>query len=115
MNVCEKCLALTDADRSSEASVYAWISENGQLLIEYRYEDDDNAARNFAKRAVVDSTDARLLAIRVGVKLEQLPEWLDEACGVAYDTTASEVERVFQEALERLIDGGVQYRFKDVM
>ena len=109
----EKCLAMTDADLQYVASVYAWIGEGGELLVEYRFEDDDNAARNFAKRAVVDADDAHALALRVGVQLEQLPEWLDEACGVAYDTTASEVERVFQEVLDRLIEGDTQYRLKD--
>ena len=109
----EKCLAMTDADLQYVASVYAWIGEGGELLVEYRFEDDDNAARNFAKRAVVDADDAHALALRVGVQLEQLPKWLDEACGVAYDTTASEVERVFQEVLDRLIEGDTQYRLKD--
>ena len=110
----EKCLAMTDADLQYVASVYAWIGECGELLVEYRFEDDDNAARNFAKRAVVDLDDAHALALRVGVQLEQLPEWLDEACGVAYDTTASEVERVFQEALDTILDAGVQYHLKDI-
>lgn len=110
----EKCLAMTDADLPLVGSLYAWIGEGGELVVEYSVRHDRRAERDFTKRAVVDGEDAEAMADRLSVARNQLPEALFEACAVAYDTTLDEVERVFQEALNVILDAGVQYRMRDI-
>lgn len=109
----EKCLALTDADLSVAASVYATIDYQGGLVIEYRLEDDRHPRRNFTKRAIVDSDDAISMARHYSVEVKALPQLLDSRCGIAYASTPSDVEYVFGEALNIILDAGVRYRIKE--
>ena len=78
----ERCLALTDADLEVVASVYALINDFGELVVEYSFEDERNARRNFCKRAIVDSDDTRSMATFFRLSVAELPQLLDERCGI---------------------------------
>ena len=108
----EKCLALTDADLEVVASVYALINEFGELVVEYSFEDERNARRNFCKRAIVDSDDTRSMAAFFRLSVAELPQLLDERCGIAYESTSTDVEYSFGEALNTILESGVQYHLK---
>jgi hypothetical protein len=49
-----------------------------------------------------------------GVQVEQLPQLLYDECGVAYDSVPSDVERVFQDVLNFILESGVRYKFRDI-
>lgn len=108
----ERCLAVTDADLEVVASVYALLNEFGELIVEYSFEDERNARRNFCKRAIVDSDDTRSMATFFSVSEAGLPQLLDERCGIAYESTPADVEYCFGEALNTIRESGVQYHLK---
>ena len=109
----ERCLAVTDADLKVVASVYALLNEFGELIVEYSFEDERNARRNFCKRAIVDSDDTRSMATFFSVSEAELPQLLDERCGIAYESTPADVEYCFGEALNIILESGVQYHLKE--
>lgn len=110
----DKCLIITDIDLPVVASVFALINHSGELVVEYRLEDDNEPRRNSTKRATVDRDDTLTMARRLHISVEELPARLNEECGTASDGTPSEVEYIFGEALNYIIEAGVQYRLKEI-
>ncbi len=104
----------TDADLPIVASVFVSINEMNELVVEYRFEHDQVPKRNFLKKAVVDDVDTRSMAAYYHIRLEELPALFDERCGIAYDSTAMEAERIFQEALELILEAGVRFHLRDI-
>ena len=51
----EKCLAITDADFPRSAAVYAWVDACGELVVEYRKENEHSGHEETVRRAVVDA------------------------------------------------------------
>lgn len=108
----EKCLATMDADLPLMSDVYAWIDGSGELIVEYRKEEDSDGQEMTIRRAVVDADESRKMAAYYRVKVDVLPAVLEEMCGVNYATTKSVVERVFADALEVILESGAKYHFK---
>lgn len=108
----EKCLAITDADFPRAAAAYAWVDAGGELVVEYRRENVRSGLEETVRRAVVDADESRKMAAYYRVKVDELPAVLEEACGVGYATTLSEVERAFGDALEVILESGANYKFK---
>lgn len=108
----EKCLAITDADFPRSAAVYAWVDAGGELVVEYRRENERSGQEETVRRAVVDAEEIVKMAAYYRVTVKELPAVLDEACGVSYATTLSEVERAFGDALEVILESGAKYNFK---
>ncbi len=110
----EACLINTDADLPYSASVYAEINDMAELVVEYRYDDDHNARRNFIKRATVDGDDTQTMATHYSTSVGELPRLLAERCDIAYGGTRSDAERIFQEALQVILDANVRYHLRDI-
>lgn len=108
----EKCLAITDADFPRSAAVYAWVDAGGELVVEYGRENERSGQEETVRRAVVDAEEIVKMAAYYRVTVNELPAVLDEACGVSYATTLSEVERAFGDALEVILESGANYKFK---
>ena len=110
----EKILINTDVDLPIQASVCALVNDRGELVIDYTYEDDEELSSDFRRAAIVDREDTLEMAKYYGVQVEQLPQLLYDECGVAYDSVPSDVERVFQDVLNFILESGVRYKFRDV-
>lgn len=108
----EKCLAITDADFPRAAAAYAWVDAGGELVVEYRRENVRSGLEETVRRAVVDAEEIDKMAAYYQVTVNELPAMSDEACGVGYATTLSEVERAFGDALEVILESGANYKFK---
>lgn len=111
--MCEKSLFTTDADCSTQATIYALIDVRKRLVIEYNCKYDNKPSYDFEKRATVDSYDTQQMAEYYKVSIEQLPNLLFDKCGVAYDSVPSEAERVFKEALDAILDAMVHYKLDE--
>ncbi|MEE1099634.1 MAG: hypothetical protein UHY58_06900 [Alistipes sp.] len=109
----EKSLFLTDVDIDLQVSIFAYVNSFDELHIEYLRESDRYPSRGLLRRAVVDSEDTLRMARFYGVKFEELPQLLYDRCGVAYDGTPAEAEQVFQDALNTILDSGVQFKLKE--
>lgn len=109
MSNIEKTLIITDADMPVEAAVYAMINDFREFVIEFRLDDDRHRSNSFTRHAVVDKDDAILMARHLNIKVEELP---NKVCGVSYASTVSHAERVFQEALEFILDCGARFNLK---
>ncbi len=114
MSKSEACLIHTDADLPVVASVFVLINETDEFVVEYRFEHDKAPKHSFLKKAIVDDEDTRSMAAHFRVEVEDLPALFDERCGLAYDSTASEAERIFQESLELILEAGVRFRLRDI-
>ncbi len=112
MSETDNTLFVTDADLSVQIYIYAQINWRGELVIEYRHDDDRAPHRNYTREAVVDREDTAAMAKRLNVRVEELPERLDEVCGVKYESVPSHADEVFQQALNFILDAGVRYRLK---
>ena len=108
----EKCLAITDADFPRSAAVYAWVDACGELVVEYGRENERSGQEEIVRRAVVDAEEIVKMAAYYRVTVNELPSVLDDACGVGYATTLSDVERAFGDALEVILESGANYKFK---
>ncbi len=108
----ERCLAITDDDLPVVATLYVWLSEVGELLVEYHREALHGRGGETTTRAVVDEEETETMARYFGLPKEALPALFEERCSLHYATTAGEVERLFQEALELILETGAQYRFR---
>lgn len=108
----EKCLAITDADFPRSAAAYAWVDACGELVVEYRKENEHSGHEETVRRAVVDAEEIVKMAAYYQVTISELPALLDGECGVGYATTLSDVERAFGDALEVILESGAKYNFK---
>ena len=108
-----QCLLNSHADLSIQGTTYAIINEFHELVIEYYFTDDDRPSSDITWLATVDRKETSLLAKRLNVKVQDLPKRIYDECGVPYDSVPSHAEQVFQEALEFILDNGVQYTLKE--
>lgn len=108
----DKTLFITDADLSKQVCIFASINERRELVVEYRFEDDNAPCRNFTRLAIVDSESSEQMAEYYRVAVEELPQLLFDECGVVYESTPSRGDAVFKQALDIILDSGMKYRFR---
>ncbi len=113
MFIAEKCLASTDADIPVQATVYALIDSSRKLVIEYTLKDDRDSGMDYAHEAHVSASDTRGMAMRLNVKVEDLPGRIHQECGISFESTPSHAESIFQQALEFILDCGVGYELRE--
>lgn len=101
----------SDNDQSVVASMGASVNKFGEFVVEMEKE---RRGRRWEKTlAVVDRTDTRELARALGVREEELSGTVASRFGEAgANLTVGDVERLFSEVLEFILDHGVRYRLR---
>ena len=112
----------SDGDQPVVATVSVEFDRWGELQVELAYEDYRRPEREGSRsrlprrraRATVDRADAERMARRLGKLVAQLPAAFEERWGDAgWCLPPRQVEAIFGEMLEFILDCGVQYRLRD--
>lgn len=112
----------SDGDQPVVATVSVEFDGWGELQVELAYEDYRRPEREGSRsrlprrraRATVDRADAERMARRLGKPVAQLPAAFEERWGDAgVCLPPRQVEAIFGEMLEFILDCGVQYRLRD--
>ncbi len=106
-------VAESDEDMDMGASVVAGIDRYGNLVVGMDFFDLDDHGRDYELHAIVEREPAEAMARRLGTRMERLPQLLADRCGDrSRMLDISEVEAVFQQTLEFMLDCGVRYRLR---
>ena len=107
-----KIIAEADGDLPFGDSVSAEINYRKELVIEYTYTDYRTEIES-KKLATVDREDTAKMAAFLNVPIEQLPQRIWEECGDSSDIcTYSEINGIFKDVLDYILDCGVRYVLK---
>lgn len=83
----------------------------GNFIISLEYENYDYPRRNYTKKVKIDADDIDRVCKYLKTTKEQLPDALGEKFKYPYNLLVpSEVEGVFGEIIDMIIDSGVQYK-----
>lgn len=104
------CIAASHEDLDTWATVEAGIDDYSQLAVRYTYYHYDGSKSLVG--AVVDKEDTATLAGQLGVGIDGLAGVLADEYEDTYSFGASEVEAIFQDILEKILDHGVKYHLK---
>lgn len=107
-----KIIAESDGDLPFGSCVSADINFRKELVIEYVTTDYKTEIEQ-KKVAVVDNEDSLRMAEYLGVELEALPQSIFDECGDSSGVcTPSEVQGIFKDVLEYILDCGARYVLK---
>ena len=104
------CFASSHEDLETWAALEAGIDDFLQLVVCLSYYEFDN--KEHKRYAIVDKDDTATLAQSLGLDVTGLPEMLCDEYKDDYSWSPSEVEAIFQDVLEKILDHGVKYHLK---
>ena len=103
----------SDNDQPVVASLGAAVNKFGEFVVEMEKERYGRRSRTEKTLAVVDREDARELAKALGVGEDELSRALNGHFGeVGRNLSVADVEKLFGEVLDFILDHGVRYRLK---
>lgn len=106
-------VAESDEDMEIGASVVAGIDRYGNLVVGMDFIDYEDHGRDYEQHAIVERELAEAMARRLGTRMERLPRLLADRCGDdSRILVPSQVEAVFQQTLEFMLDYGARYRLR---
>lgn len=98
-------------DLETWATVEAGIDGYGQLVVRYTHYHYDQSKSHVS--ASVDKGDTATLARQLEVDPDGIIDVLIDEYEDAFPFNPSEVETIFQDILEKILDYGVHYRLND--
>lgn len=109
----EKIIVESDSDIEIVATIVAGFDYLNNFVVQYNFEDYREGGKDYTHSAIVDEEDAKVMARHLKVSYADLPQALYNEFG---DTTGlsvpSEVESVYKDILNFLLDCGAKYRLK---
>lgn len=107
-----KIIAESDGDLPFGDCVSAEINYKKELVIEYVTTNHKTEIES-KKLAIVDAEDTEKMAAYLNVAIEQLPQQIWEECGEVSDIcTPSQINGIFKDVLDYILDCGVRYVLK---
>ncbi|HIZ25559.1 MAG TPA: hypothetical protein H9969_00625 [Candidatus Barnesiella merdipullorum] len=93
------------------SSITVWEGPRHELAIQLEFIDHDDHTRDHKITATLDRDKAALLADRLGITPEAVPQTLFDRYGDTSNTSVpSGVEALFEEILNFILDHGARYR-----
>lgn len=93
------------------SSITVWESPRQELIVQLEFIDYTDRERDRKTFATLDRDETHLLAERLHLSPEALPQALFDRYGDTSNTAVpSEVEALFQEILNFILDHGARYR-----
>lgn len=102
-------IAVSDQDQSSVAELFAGFDANKNLVIDLSMYNRTNGN----SRAVVDKDDAKSLASKLNIAIDQLPEKVAKMATAdeqLINASPSDVERIFSKVLDTILNLGARYK-----
>lgn len=112
--VLEEFIASSDDDMEIHASVAAGFDTRKNLVVRLKYTDYDFRKNSYTQSAVIDEEEAWQLSKTLGTRLTNIPKLLSEKFGDQTSTQSlpSDVEDIFKDILDFIIDSGGHYKIK---
>ena len=103
------------AHSNSELEVYGYCGagflENKDLVIYYKYVCSFDPSSDYTVEAIINKDEAVVFAKELGVHLTEIPAEINRRYDYPCDEGgAGEVEKVFQDILDSLLDIHIRYR-----
>lgn len=103
----------SDDDSSPAEDITVGFDANRNLIVLLEYTDYDNPAYNSSIHAIVEASEASMLAKQLDVALTRLPQFISQSMD-DYDSiinpTLSDVADCFKDITECLIDEGCHFK-----
>ena len=104
------CFARSHEDFDTWAPLSAGIDDFKQLVVCLSYYDYEDELHN--GYAIMDSDNTANLAKQLGLEINELPEMIYEEYEDAFHWVPSDVDKTFQDVLEKFLDHGVKFHLK---
>lgn len=109
----EKIIVESDGGIEIVATIVAGFDYLNNLVVQYDLEDYREGEKDYTYSAIVDEDDAKVMAKRLKVAYTDLPKALDDEFGDTTDLLVpSEVEAVYKDILDFILDCGAKYKLK---
>lgn len=110
----ERIIIESDSDLEIVATIVTGYDTMKHFVIQFIYEDYRKGGRNNSYCAVMDEEEVATMAHHLHISPNELPQALYDAFGDKSGIAVpSEVESVFQEILEYILDCGARYSLKN--
>lgn len=110
----EKIIVESNSDIEIVATIVAGFDYLNNFVVQYHFEDYRVGGKDYTHSAIVDEEDAKGMARHLKVSYAGLPQALYDEFG---DTTGlsvpSEVESVYKDVLDFILDCGAKYKLKN--
>ena len=107
----EQVIAESNDEMEIWSSVTVWRNSNNELMVRLEFTDSDDPERNYQLSAIIDRDEIKSLASSLGTAPDSLPSVLFGHFGTTSNCMVpSEVEVLFQEILNFILDNGARYR-----
>ena len=109
----ERIIVESDSDIEIVATIVAGFDYLNNFVVQYDFEDYRKGGKDYTHSAIVDEEDAKVMVTRLKVAYTDLPKALDDEFGDTKDLLVpSEVEAVYKDILDFILDCGAKYRLK---
>lgn len=109
----EKIIVESDGDIEIVATIVAGFDYLNNFVVQYDFEDYRNGGKDYTHSAIVDEEDGMVMARHLKVSYADLPQALyDEFGETAGTSVPSEVEDVYKNVLDFILDCGAKYKLK---
>ena len=109
-------IIIVDSDNDLEivGTIVSGFDYLNNLVVKYCFEDYRRGGKDYCYSAVIDEYEAKVMAKYLKVPLSSLPQTLyDEfSCSFSEILVPSEVEGIFSDILNFVLDCGAKYKLK---
>ena len=104
----------SDNDLEIVGTIVSGFDYLNNLIVEYRFEDYRSCGKDYSYSAIIDEDDAKVMARYLNVPLSSLPKVLYDKFGCPFSDilVPSEVEGIFGDILNFVLDCGARYKLK---
>lgn len=104
----------SDNDLEIVGTIVSGFDYLNNLIVEYRFEDYRSSGKDYNYSAIIDEDDAKVIARHIKVSLSSLPQVLYDKFGCSFSEilVPSEVEGIFSDILNFVLDCGAKYKLK---
>ena len=103
----------SDNDLEIVGTIVSGFDYLNNLVVEYGFEDYRSGGKDYSYYAIIDEDDAKVMAKHLKVPLSSLPKVLYDEFGSFSDILVpSEVEGIFSDILNFVLDCGAKYKLK---
>ena len=107
----EQVIAESNDEMEIWSSVTVWRNSNNELMVRLEFADSDDPKRNYQLSAIIDRDEIKSLAASLGSTTDSLPAVFFDRFGTTSNCMVpSEVEALFQEILNFILNNGARYR-----
>lgn len=104
----------SDNDLEIVGTIVSGFDYLNNLIVEYGFEDYRSGGKDYSYSAIIDEDDAKVMARCLKVSLSSLPQILYDKFGRSFSEilVPSEVEGIFGDILNFVLDCGARYKLK---